>query len=126
MDIRLKHPFTAILAGPTGCGKSVFTFKLITQSQHMIDPAPEKIIYCYGEYQEIFNDYPQVIFIEGLPDVSQFDGKQQTLLILDDSSKSVPCVQMPLISFNQHNFSTIIILTVSTSPFIKSIASSAT
>jgi hypothetical protein len=84
MDMRLKHPFTAILAGPTGCGKSVFTLKLITQSQHMIDPAPEKIIYCYGEYQEIFNDYPQVTFIEGLPDVSQFDGKQQTLLILDD------------------------------------------
>jgi hypothetical protein len=84
MDVRLKHPFTAIVAGPTGWGKSVFTFKLIRQSQHMIDPAPEKIIYCYGEYQEIFNDYPQVTFIDELPDVSQFDGKQRTLLILDD------------------------------------------
>jgi hypothetical protein len=84
MDLRLKHPFTAIVAGLTGCGKSVFTFKLIKQLQHMIDPAPKKIIYYYGEYQEIFNDYPQVTFIERLPNVSQFDGKQRTLLILDD------------------------------------------
>jgi hypothetical protein len=75
MDLRLKHPFTAIVAGPTGCGKSVFTFKLIRQSPYMIDPAPEIIICCCVECREIFNDYPQVTFIDGLPDVSQFDGK---------------------------------------------------
>jgi hypothetical protein len=84
MDPRLRHPFTAILAGATGCGKTVFTFKLISESQNMITPSPEKIVYCYGEYQEIFGEYPHVTFIEGLPDVTQFDGKQRTLLILDD------------------------------------------
>ena len=50
----------------------------------MISPPPEKIVYCYGEYQQIFNDYPHVIFNEGLPDMTQFDGKERTLLILDD------------------------------------------
>ena len=84
MDPRWKHPFTAIVAGPTGCGKTVFTFKFISESQDLITPPPEKIIYCYGEYQEIFNNYPHVTFIEGLPDISQFDGKQRTLVILDD------------------------------------------
>ncbi len=84
MDPRWKHPFTAIVAGPTGCGKTVFTFKFISESQDLIAPPPEKIIYCYGEYQEIFNDYPHVTFIEGLPDISLFDGKQRTLVILDD------------------------------------------
>jgi hypothetical protein len=84
MDPRWKHPLTAIIAGPTSCGKTVFTFKLINESQNLISPPPEKILYCYGEYQEIFNDYPQVTFIEGLPDISQFDGKQRTLVILDD------------------------------------------
>lgn len=84
MDPRWKHPLTAIIAGPTSCGKTVFTFKLISESQNLISPPPEKILYCYGEYQEIFNDYPQVTFIEGLPDISQFDGKQRTLVILDD------------------------------------------
>ena len=62
----------------------MFTFKFISESQDLITPPPEKIIYCYGEYQEIFNNYPHVTFIEGLPDISQFDGKQRTLVILDD------------------------------------------
>ena len=84
MDPRWEHPFTAIVAGPTGCGKTVFTFKFISESQDLITPPPEKIIYCYGEYQEIFSNYPHVTFIEGLPDISQFDGKQRSLVILDD------------------------------------------
>jgi hypothetical protein len=84
MDSRLRHPFTAIVAGPTGCGKTVFTFKLIKQASKIIYPAPEKIVYCYGEFQPIFCEYPQITFNEGLPDVAQFDGKQSTLLIIDD------------------------------------------
>ena len=84
MDVRFKHPFTGIISGPTSSGKSVFTFKFISQIAEMITPSIEKIIYCYGEYQPVFNQYPQVIFNEGLPDMSQFDGKDRSLLILDD------------------------------------------
>jgi hypothetical protein len=84
MDTRFKHPFTCQIVGVTGSGKSVFTFKLINEVKEMITPIPEKIIYCYGEFQEMFSDYPQVTFQEGLPDNDQFDGKQRTLLIIDD------------------------------------------
>jgi hypothetical protein len=84
MNPSWKHPFTSIIAGPTGSGKTVFTFKFISEAENMISPPPEKIMYCYGEYQSVFNQYPHVIFNEGLPDVSQFDGKERVLLILDD------------------------------------------
>ena len=84
MDVRFRHPFTCIVAGPTGSGKTVFTFKLIEEAQEMISPPPERIMYCYGEYQAVFSNYPQVEFIEGLPDLSEFDGKQRILLIIDD------------------------------------------
>jgi hypothetical protein len=84
MDPRWRHPFSAIVAGPSSCGKSVFTFKFISEAQSLMTPPPEKIIYCYGEYQEMFSEYPHVVFMEGLPDITQFDGKQRTLLILDD------------------------------------------
>jgi len=52
----------------------------------MIDPPPSKIHYCYGEYQSIFDDYSPVIFHERLPEMTDdvFDGKQPTLLIIDD------------------------------------------
>lgn len=84
MNPKLIHPFTCTISGPTASGKTVFTFQLISEAHDLIIPPPEKIIYCYGEYQEIFSDYPQVIFNEGLPDSDMFDGKQRTLLILDD------------------------------------------
>jgi len=84
MDPRWKHPFTSIVSGPTGSGKTVFTFRFISEAANMISPPPEKVIYCYGEYQPIFDNYPDIIFNEGLPDVTQFDGKERTLLILDD------------------------------------------
>jgi len=84
MDPRWKHPFTAIIAGPTGCGKTVFTFKFISEASDIIESSPQKIIYCYGEYQPIFNEYPHIIFNQGLPTIEQFDGKERTLLILDD------------------------------------------
>jgi hypothetical protein len=50
----------------------------------MIHPQPAKVMYCYGEYQPVFAKYPSVIFNEGLPDISEFTGKEPTLLIIDD------------------------------------------
>ena len=73
MDSRLAHPFTCIVSGPTGSGKSVFTFKLIEHAQEIISPPPERILFCYGEYQKIFDNYPGVEFHDGLPEVSSFD-----------------------------------------------------
>jgi len=50
----------------------------------MIDPSPNKIVYCYGEYQQLFCRYPRVDFHQGLPDLTDFDGSEPTLLIIDD------------------------------------------
>jgi hypothetical protein len=84
MDLRWKHPFTALVVGPTQSGKTVFTFKFIREARQLIHPPPEKIVYCYGEFQPIFSDYPSVTFHDGLPDLKQFDGKHPTLLVIDD------------------------------------------
>ena len=42
MDARWKHPFTCIVAGPTGCGKSTFVTRMLRHAAAMIDPPPEK------------------------------------------------------------------------------------
>jgi len=80
----LRHPFTAIVAGPTSCGKTVFVFRLLDNVSTMIEPAPSKIVYCYGEYQQLFCNYPQVVFHQGLPDLNDFDGSEPTLVVIDD------------------------------------------
>ena len=80
----LQHPFTAIISGPTGCGKTQFTINLIKHAAEMISPSPEQIVWCYGVYQEAFQSLVGVRFVEGLPDVSEFDGSMRTLLVIDD------------------------------------------
>jgi len=82
----LKHPFTAVVAGPTGCGKFQFVPLLIDNAHEMIEAATTRILYSYGEYQHRFSSYPQIHFREGLPELNDevFDGREPTLLIVDD------------------------------------------
>ena len=84
MALKLKHPFTCIVAGPSGSGKTVFTTRLIENVRDMIEPAPDRVLWCYGVYQSFFSETKNVEFHEGLPNLDVFDGKQRVLLILDD------------------------------------------
>jgi len=84
MALTWKHPFTCMISGPTGCGKTQFTFRLIDHAQTVIEPPPEKIVWCYGTYQNSFSKLSQIEFHEGLPDITMFDGKHKTLLVIDD------------------------------------------
>ena len=84
MSLTLKHPFTAVISGPTGCRKTQFTIRLLQHASKMIDPPPQRILWCYGAYQKAFTELKNVEFHEGVPDTQQFDGAHRTLLILDD------------------------------------------
>ena len=77
------------MAGPTGCGNTRFVFKVIQNAHFMIHPSPRKIVYCYGEYQQLFASYPQVEFQHGLPQMSDFDGREPVLLVIDDRMNKV-------------------------------------
>jgi len=85
MALTWKHPFTCLVTGPTGCGKTQFTIKLLKYAREVVEPAPEKILWCYGVYQHAFESLTEhAEFHEGVPELEKFDGKQKTLLILDD------------------------------------------
>ena len=86
MDARWKHPFTCIVAGPTGCGKSTFVTRMLRHAAAMIDPPPERITWCYGEWQEAYAtmDLVDVRFEEGLPSASMFDSSTRNLIVIDD------------------------------------------
>ena len=86
MDARWKHPFTCIVAGPTGCGKSTFVMRTLRHAAAMIDPPPERITWCYGEWQEAYAtmDLVDVRFEEGLPSASMFDSSTRILIVIDD------------------------------------------
>jgi len=66
----LCHPFTAIVSGLTGCGKTAWVLRLIDNIREKIEPVPGRIWYYYREYQPAFNNYVLVHFEEGLPQLS--------------------------------------------------------
>ena len=84
IDPRFIHPFTAIIAWPSSLGKSMLCMRLIRNSRECIAPPPERIVYCYSVYQTMFDQYPNVEFVEGFSDFHMFDGVRRTLLIIDD------------------------------------------
>lgn len=90
MTLPLKHPFTCLISGPTGSGKSQFVAKIIRFKNEMILPVPDKIFWCYDEYQPLYQDVARddsdIQFLKGFPsDIEEeMDGDQRILLIIDD------------------------------------------
>ena len=84
-DIYLKHPFTMLIAGPTGSGKTQWVKRLINQSEKICSPPPTRITYFYGEYQKAFDDLP-VNLVKGLPEnlIEKIDGANPEWIIIDD------------------------------------------
>jgi len=87
----LCHPFTAIVSGPTGCGKTAWVLRLIDNIREKIEPVPRRIWYYYGEYQHAFNNYASVHFEAGLPQLSDevFDGSEPSIIVVDDHMSDI-------------------------------------
>jgi hypothetical protein len=85
MALIWRHPFSAIICGGSGSGKTVFTTKVINQAGSMIQPPPERILYCYGAYQDAYKSLKNVEFRDNVPELTELESnKSPMLLIIDD------------------------------------------
>jgi ABC-type dipeptide/oligopeptide/nickel transport system ATPase component len=89
MHPKLKACFCLQISGPSGSGKTVWVKKFLENLPQMINRNVDQIIYCYGEYQPIFDEIrqnmPEIQFYEGFPDVKGItDPSFHTLMIIDD------------------------------------------
>jgi hypothetical protein len=86
--IRFKHPFTTLVAGPTGCGKTVFIRRIL--QHHLLlttIEAPLSVMWSYGEWQDGYDiEIPgvSVEYIEGLPSREELVSKKPQIVVIDD------------------------------------------
>lgn len=68
-DPSYKHPFSMIVSGTSGSGKTVFTMDLLSGNTEVgVSPPVERVYWYYGEWQEKYNAAPpHFTFIPGLP-----------------------------------------------------------
>ena len=90
MDPGWKHPFPALVAGPTCCWKSQFVRRLLESGEDMIEGASENISWCYGIYQPAYDEMqrtiPNINFVEGVPSdlESMINPSITNLVVIDD------------------------------------------
>ena len=88
-DLQFKHPFTAMVAGPTGSGKTVLVRRILNQFKHLISGVPDKIkvIWAYGAWQDLYSvklNNVEIIYLEGLPSEQEINEIQPHIVVLDD------------------------------------------
>lgn len=87
-----QHPFTSIIAGPTQSGKTTLVLKIIEYAGGIIEPMPDKILYCYAiwqnSYEFIKQKCPRVEFIKGLLKLDDLSASTKNLVIIDDLMES--------------------------------------
>jgi len=82
MILKLKHPFTLLVAGPSSCGKSNFVMRLLECREQLCDRAFENIVWCHSENYAPHH-LKRVSFVKGVPDFEN-PGNIPTLVVLDD------------------------------------------
>src|SRR6266516_3410069 len=102
-------PFTSVISGPMGSGKSVFVQRLIEHAKSIISPSPDRILYCYSVFQQIFNEMDGVEFNEGLPSLAEFDGSRHTLVIIDDLMHETNDIVSKLFTRGRHHTNTSVV-----------------
>ena len=117
-DSRLQGPFTCLVAGPTGCGKTKLILEIIERSDELISPPVNDITYCYGQWQEIFKPFTgRVRFHHGLLPREELleekkDLSKHSLLIIDDllDKEDAPLIKDLFIKGSHHRNMSVIFI----------------
>jgi len=104
MDLRLKHPCTAMICGPTQSGKSTFVVKLIEGEN--FNTVFNSIIWCYSISYPALNvsNFTKLMYNKGIPSFEQINQvAAPALLILDDQMRNCDSTILDMFTKNSHH-----------------------
>ena len=72
IDVQLKHPFSILVADGSGAGNTTFTKNLLKEGNWLIQPTPQRVIWCYANHQpdllsELTETLPAIEYVQGKP-----------------------------------------------------------
>ena len=89
--LKLKHPYTCIVAGTTGSGKTRWTRYLLKYWKDQIKIKKPKltVLWCYGQWQYLYripirNKNVNVIYHDGVPSIEQIKKTKPDIIVIDD------------------------------------------
>ena len=87
---KLHCPFSMLVAGPRGAGKSEFVKQLLSLKRYVMTDPPEIIVWFYDRHQpdlfcSLTQEIPSIEFYEGLPMniEAMFDTSERNICIID-------------------------------------------
>ena len=90
--VSLRTPFTSMIAGITGSGKTTWVRSLLQQALETMYLPSERIVWCYLQWQPAYTEMlvamPHIEFVKGIPTAlvrdSHFDVNKRNLIVFDD------------------------------------------
>ena len=119
-----ESPFTAIVSGASGTGKTEWIKKLLKNKDHMIKEPPKHILYCYGEINpEILKlKHDGIEIFHGVPTRQDIDQRgKNLLLILDDLISDIDPKFLEILYIRGSHHWNVSVITVTQNLFDKNI-----
>ena len=92
MTLKLHHPFTLIVAGPSSCGNSTFVIRLLECREQLCDIVHQNIVWCNSENNALHH-LKNVSFVKGVRDFENLENVP-TIVVLDDLMDSAYSTKM--------------------------------
>lgn len=92
-----RSPTTCMVSGATMSGKTHFIYRILLNANGMFEIPPQKIIYCYSQYQPLYEEMERnitnLVLYQGLPSKEQIEewteGIKHTLVKAKKSEETV-------------------------------------